>query len=39
MDAEPKKYRESHLRSLLKAFSWRVGGDKHHGGHCLFRHR
>ncbi len=24
MGAEPKKYRESHFRSLLKAFSWRV---------------
>lgn len=24
MDAEPRKYRESHPRSLLKAFSWRV---------------
>ncbi len=24
MDAEPKPYRESHLRSLLKALSWRV---------------
>ena len=24
MDTEPKAYRESHIRSLLKAFSWRV---------------
>ena len=24
MGPEPKKYRESHFRSLLKAFSWRV---------------
>ena len=24
MRAEPKGYRESHLRSLLKAFSWRI---------------
>lgn len=24
MHTEPKSYRESHLRSLLKAFSWRV---------------
>ena len=24
MPAEPFHYRESHLRSLLKAFSWRI---------------
>jgi uncharacterized membrane protein len=24
METEPKEYRESHLRSLLKAMSWRV---------------
>ncbi len=24
MNAEPKPYRESHLRSLLKALSWRI---------------
>lgn len=24
MEVEPEVYRESHLRSLLKAFSWRI---------------
>ena len=24
METEPQVYRESHLRSLLKAFSWRI---------------
>lgn len=24
MKSEPKQYRESHLRSILKGFSWRI---------------